>query len=457
MWNNEPLYKVRPAGYLPVVVGLAVGVVFCLPRVRGSIGRLLERPSAPAFLVSVAALALGLRLAAVFFFPLEPVNDQFFFHRYAVNLLAGKGYGNLAWPSLLHLSANGGGPKAFYPPGMTLLLTAWYWLTTTAPLSGKLLNTLIGVVQVLLIYDIARRTTGSLVARWAALLAAVLPTLVIWSASLGYEVVLGTLLCAIIDLALLTLSSQKRRWLPVAVLGLLLGFACLVKPIALLIPGMLLVWWLYMGAGWRAVGHTAAVVVLMALVVAPWTVRNYQVLGKFVLVSSNGGYMLYNANHPGATGIHLTAEPLPGEVDEVAMDHLRRRAAFQWMRENPDRVGMLALVKATLTWGTASTVMSFVSADRLPVWQESLFMALLNVAWTALLVVCVSATWTTGVWRQRSWYLALLLLAYLFGIHLLAEAETRHHITVLGPILLVAAYGLAHDDRPRPASVPAST
>jgi hypothetical protein len=39
--------------------------------------------------------------------------------------------------------------------------------------------------------------------------------------------------------------------------------------------------------------------------------------------------------------------------------------------------------------------------------------------------------------------LAFLLLGYVFVIHLIAEAETRHHTPVLGPLILVAAYGLA--------------
>ncbi len=442
-----PLYKGRLEGYAPVVLGLLVGGALCVPGVRQGLSRWLLAWPKTRFLLGLVVLALALRLAAILVFPVEPVNDHRYFHRYAVNLLDGKGYGGIPWPHLRHLDGNGG-LRAFYPPGMTFLLAAWYQLTGAGAISGKVLNCLIGTGMVLLLYDIGRRLRGNLVGRWAGLTAAVLPTLVFYSASLGYEIVLGTLFCLVLEITLI--CQERVRWYHALALGLVLGFGTLVKPVCLLVPGLLLVWWLWLGLGWRSLAWTAVVLVVQAAVVAPWTVRNYYTFHQFVPVSTNGGYVLYSANNPESYGFHMPVEPLPGETDEVAMDRARSRAAVSWILAHPADFLRLAAMKTTITWGTASTIMSFLSCDRMTDREEQVCMATLNTAWTALLVVCFFATCRAPLWGERRFLLALLLLVYLAGLQLVFEAESRHHIPALAPLLLVAANGLAAPPRRLP-------
>lgn len=439
-----PLYKHRLAGYVPVAVGFLLGVSLCLPTFRLRLNTWLAGCSRGTFLFLVIALAAGLRLLACWLLPLEPVNDHLYYHRYAVNLLEGKGYGNIPWPHLPHLNAEGG-PKAFYPPGMSLLLAGWYAVVGATPLAGKALNVLLGTILVPLLYDIARRAGGELVGRWAAALVAVLPTLVLYSASLGYEMLLAVVLALVVKVAVA--AAKRTRWHHLVILGLLLGAGSLVKPVCLLIPGILLIWWLAQRAGWRALPYTALTCACMAVVIAPWTLRNHLVFGQFVLISTNGGYVLYSANNPTSHGIHEAVPPLPGETDEVAMNTVRAQAARKWILANPGQCVRLAMIKTTITWGTASTIMSFLSCDRMSADQERISMALLNTAWVALLVVCLHTTWTTNWCRQLPLLVPLLLLAYFFGLHLIFEAETRHHIPVLSFLILVASGGLARLSR----------
>jgi 4-amino-4-deoxy-L-arabinose transferase-like glycosyltransferase len=69
--------------------------------------------------------------------------------------------------------------------------------------------------------------------------------------------------------------------------------ASMVKGVALPFPALFIVayfWWLYSKdgsrfiQGWRPI---AAMLIAMALFILPWTYRNYQVTGKFVLISGN--------------------------------------------------------------------------------------------------------------------------------------------------------------------------
>jgi 4-amino-4-deoxy-L-arabinose transferase-like glycosyltransferase len=93
-------------------------------------------------------------------------------------------------------------------------------------------------------------------------------------------------LCWVVLRSAETLSAARS-----VIVGIALGITTLTLPITLLFPPMLLVLWLLLHPGRRGVfAHWIAVCAIMAAVVAPWTIRNYRVSGRFIPVSAGGGY-----------------------------------------------------------------------------------------------------------------------------------------------------------------------
>jgi len=424
-----PIYKGLAAGYLPLAAGLGIGLLAVRSRAvaRALVG--LELLAARRYVCLLLAVALLLRLAAVFLVPPEPMMDDREFHRHAVGMLNGQGYGTPGY-------------RAFFPPGMSLVLAAWYSVTTPAPLAGKVLHALVGCLVVWMTYTIARQALPEGPARAAGAIAAVVPTLVFYTATLGYETLLALILLAASHLTVRLARAPARRWPILAALGLLLGFGALVKPVCLLVPLVLGVACWALGTRIRlAAVWTTVVVVLVLLVVSPWTWRNYRVLGAFVLVSTNGGYTLHAANNPRATGLAVAADAVPGEYDEVSRDRLRFRAALSWIADNPVAWGRLAAAKVVYVWGTTSSIMSSVSADRLTPTSEALCKAGLNVAWAALFVLCLRASLQARPWSLPALVPLTLLLGYIFVVHLFYEAISRHHVPLVPFLAIIAAAG----------------
>jgi hypothetical protein len=388
------------------------------------------------FLPALIGLAALLRGFAVAFFPLEPLVDDAQFHRYALSMLAGHGYG-------------APGALAFFPPGMSLILTAWYFVTSASPLAGKILHLLAGCTLVWQVWALARHVLSERVARLAALLVAIFPTLVFYTATLGYETILALILVLVSRLTVYVGEQPGSSRLALVVIGMLLGIGTLLKPICLVVPVLLaLAWWALGSRLTAAVSRAAVVAVVMALLVSPWTWRNYRVLGAFVPVSTNGGLTLWVANNPNATGLAMpTADPPPGAVGEVNRDRLRLRAAVAWIISHPRQWLSLALVKITYTWGTSSSIMSVVSTDRLPSSVEALCKAVLNIGWASLLVWCWATTATTRAWSWHGLIPATLFIAYIFVLHLFYEAISRHHIPVIPFLLMIGAIALSGEDR----------
>jgi hypothetical protein len=85
----------------------------------------------------------------------------------------------------------------------------------------------------------------------------------------------------------------------------------------------------------------------VALIVGPWTIRNYVHHGRLMIVASDGGVTFWTGNHPLATGdgdmaanvaikqdnIRLRAEH--PALTEEAMEPIYYREAFAWMAAHP--------------------------------------------------------------------------------------------------------------------------
>jgi hypothetical protein len=90
-----------------------------------------------------------------------------------------------------------------------------------------------------------------------------------------------------------------------------------------------------------------------ALLVLPWTVRNYVVYGAFLPLNSNAGFALYSANHPdhGMRFDQDYAAPLPewllGKgLNEAEWNTELTRRGLEFIRQDPGRYLALTLSKA---------------------------------------------------------------------------------------------------------------
>jgi 4-amino-4-deoxy-L-arabinose transferase-like glycosyltransferase len=133
-------------------------------------------------------------------------------------------------------------------------------------------------VAALVLHDTVIRVAGSGAAVLANILLAVWPSLVMGTGFAWTEAPSLTLWLVTLWAWLRSREDVRARWLIVA--GTSLGIGILIRPSALLTPALLIALCLTEPSRRMNALRRAAVVSLMAIaVVAPWTVRNYVVLG----------------------------------------------------------------------------------------------------------------------------------------------------------------------------------
>jgi len=266
-------------------------------------------------LAAILVLGLGLRAYAVVHPVANPADDS---HAY------------YALSKALYEEGSFGGPRfensSDWSPGAPLLYAAAFYATGGAREgTARIVEALMGLAAILVVFALGDRLGGRLVGLLAAFAVAVYPPFIHSTGELMSEPpAILTLPAAVLaflwagnikpppllprgakesDMDDPSLPRPGAAWL---VPGVLFGLTAMFRPEYLLVGGAFVV--LAAVRGWQARGWqpglAGAGVLLAALLVpiVPWTIRNIDVLGRVVPISTGSGKALYVGTYLPADG-----------------------------------------------------------------------------------------------------------------------------------------------------------
>ena len=408
-----------------------------------------SRGSDRNWLIACIGAGLALRLAWASTFPTSPASDGLAYVQLAQKLIAGQDY-EMA------------GTRAYWPPGFPFFLTPWLWLVENQRLAIVTANATLFLLGSVGVFTLGSRLAGKTGGRVALLLFALWPNLIFQSATPEKEQVLVALMPWILALWCGPAASAGPApgWRAAAA-GLAFGFSMLVQPAVQLLVAVLF------ACGWAATRDLrrtllalACLVCSAALVVGPWTWRNHQVFGQFVLVSTNGGFGLFGANNPKANGGYLPNEHWPADLlamSELEADREGKRRSFQWMKENPTDFLLLGVEKNARFMGD-DAVGAYTTLKRDPGtrsgWVYALFKGISNLYWLAFWWLAAFALLRIGrMGLELSPLQVLVPAAFLhsFAVHSIVESAGKYHVLWTGllcallPLLAFLGYDNSTD------------
>jgi 4-amino-4-deoxy-L-arabinose transferase-like glycosyltransferase len=319
----------------------------------------------------VGALATSLRLAWVLLYARTPsgLSDPLLYHGYGIRIATGRGYASIAE----HLTA-------YYPPGYPFFLGGLYWLgdllglVDASDLDGGQ-QWLVGGSQSLMwgVAAVAVVVTGRLVfSRRVGLIAGLLlacwPNLIPYAAAFLSESLFVCLFSVFLAAASWAAVAGRERaparswWWGVAVAAVALAAATMVRPQVLLSLVAVAAAWSVAGTGWRRVGALlGACTVALLLVMVPWALRNHELFGHVVLISTNTGDNLCVGYQDDATGGFMIREACDtgefytdGPAAEYRRDVETRGRALEWIADNPEQLPWLSIKKVFQTFRSDS-------------------------------------------------------------------------------------------------------
>ena len=253
-------------------------------------------------------LAIVLRFHAIARFPAEPASDAADFHRLAIAIATSRSY-----------VAEDGSPTAWRPPGYPFFLAGVYSIAGANVFIACIVQAILGGLAVLALMRLAMGILGRKAAIVSGVMAASYPGLIYPSRLLISENLAIPLLLLSTCVAV-RIARSDGLW-PPALLGALSGLSALTRganaiPAALLFGAVLLIKWRAGGMA-KACKCVSLAALTMAIVLAPWAVRNYAVFRQLALLSTQDGIGLYASYWPPRNGSKPIWGTLPREEDPV--------------------------------------------------------------------------------------------------------------------------------------------
>ena len=329
-------------------------------------------------------------------------------------------------------------------PSFLALVGGGRGVTSSVPDGVQIAQAAAGAIGVVLLGLIAGRLAGPVAARTAAVLAAIYPPLV-WISGYALSEALfwpmGLAVALAFDRAMSTpAGSPARRSLAAAFgCGVLTGAGILVRPALLLFlpfAGLALV----VRRQWTAAALLAAGTLV---VVGPWTVRNYAVHERLMIVASDGGVTFWTGNHPLARGegdmaanpaLKLDNQRLRAEhpgLSEEDMEPIYYREALAWIAEHPGdwlRLEVRKLFYLIVPVGPSYTL------------HSRLYLAATLLSYVPLLLCAAAGAAALGGQLRRTpgmWLIAGSAVA----TALVFFPQERFRIPIIDPALILLASG----------------
>ncbi len=419
------------------------------------------KPRTVRYLVAILAVSVLARVGVALYLGDEVdapplLTDQLSYHTLGVRLVGGHGFSfDKNWYPFTPANT----PTAHWSFLYSLFVAAVYALFGPHPLAVRVIQAILGgLLLPWMVYRLARAVLpeamprepdgGDAVALVAALIAALYAYLVLYAATLMTETFYIAALLWSLERSLklanrLRHGSEGGRFWPLAAsLGLSLGSAVLFRQSLLPWIPVLILYLLWVG--WRgarvlsAVASSAIGVAVLAVMILPWTLRNYRVYGQFLLLNSNAGYAMYSAQHPmhGTSFREFEAAPIPDDWwgwTEPKLDQALMRQGIQFILDDPGRYALLSLsrVRAFFEfWPTRDTTLLN------NVGRTGSFGLFLPLMVYGLILAVRSPKWA----RSRS--LLFLFIAFYAVMHVMTWAMARYRLPVDAVFLAFAALAL---------------
>jgi 4-amino-4-deoxy-L-arabinose transferase-like glycosyltransferase len=210
----------------------------------------------------------------------------------------------------------------FRAPLFPYLLALTYKLAGIQPTAIAFVNMLMGTATAALAYLTSRRWLSEKGSRIVGMVTALYPTLYFFECEVmptALEVFTFTLTLYLFSRYDRDGNSKQLFWG-----GLALGFAALARP-TILTFAVVLIFWLKLkqkSGGWSVIWQKYSLILLgMAIVIVPCTIRNYVVGHEVVLISSQGGVNFYMGNNKDADGQTAAFPSVGGRLNKY-QDHV---------------------------------------------------------------------------------------------------------------------------------------
>lgn len=187
---------------------------------------------------------------------------------------------------------------SFWPIGLPAIISVFFNLFTHPIISIKIFNILISSLFILVIYHFFKDKLTKVQLIILLMFFTFFPNNLFSANTILTDYPYSFLFWLVI---LLTFKLEERFGKYI-LLGILIGAASYLRPVGLIIPIIILFYYMQNSNIKSSLLRTGFVILTLIIVLSPWIYRNYNVFDEFVLLTTNGGFNFLMGNHAGSSG-----------------------------------------------------------------------------------------------------------------------------------------------------------
>jgi len=375
------------------------------------------------------------------------------YDRVAKNLVSGMGLvgGTAADTSFGRIPNVSSAPEVGVGPIYPVFLQAVYWAAGHRLGAVRIVQAVLGAMIVPLIWHISSRAFGPSAGRLCGWFVACSPPLVAYSGVVLTEN-LSVMLLVLSVWLLLTAIDRRSVWRFV-ISGASLGILILLREeMVVLLPVLAVIaaWKGRPRPGWL---HLVAYVMTAVFAVGAYSLRNYLVVGKPLLVTAHGGETLW-ISAKGWTEWHFDdpeLQRLTHGLSYVERNEVLQRDALRMIAADPGHYLRLCVRRVPELWVSSHTTYMHGLSDRYAVYLGrgnyrvlgvKLALLALHVTMLTLAIAGVWIGWRTPTRSLELWMITAPIVAITL-VHFFLFSAPRYQIPVLPFVLAFAALPLA--------------
>lgn len=375
-------------------------------------------------LIAIFLVALLVRILFLLIFPLA-APDASEYDRCALSILQGTGF-----PAGLINRA------PLYP----LFLSFIYLVFGHTFLVVRIIQSILGAIICVFVYFIGKRVfKQERVAILGASAAVICPSLIASNSYILTETLTTFLLIGAIILLMRGLETKRKRiW---GLSGIVLGLATLARPVILFFPLFLLLGLLLFFK--KRLQNFIFVIIFslgMAVVILPWTVRNYLAFRQFIPITTSGGFNLWAGSYLPWNGDYnyrdlSAAENLVKGLSPEEANKKFFQEGVKNIKENPGAYLILSIKKLRRFWlriPGGEMVLEGKDKEKILIFT---FHYILFFFFLLGLYLCLKE-------KRKELFIPLSIILYFTLIHILLLALPRYRIPVMPLVLAIAGGGI---------------
>jgi 4-amino-4-deoxy-L-arabinose transferase-like glycosyltransferase len=296
-------------------------------------------------LLLTATIAIT-RVSYAIFSNIPIASDSLDYYQLAKNIVHGNGY-------ILN-----GTPTAFRPVGYPVFLSCIFFFTDSVTFV-KIFQAFLEILTSLFIFKIGKENFSTRTGLIGMLLWTGCASSIIFPSLLLNESLLATVLIVLIDRCI---SFSKIKGVSQLLIGVLLGFATLIKPQAIFFAGIFLLWHFFQQKKDFSWASHIRLWIGIIIVVLPWIVRNAVVLGS-PLLTTNGGINLWIGNNQDSNGTyHIpTHNPVDSIQNEMEKNTVAGKLGKEFIMSHPLQFISNTIKKTGYLFSSQTYLLLFIS------------------------------------------------------------------------------------------------